>query len=451
MHDRRRILIPVFLVSLLSIIGIGYYAYQKTRSGDQNLQASGTVESVDVLVSPEQAGRVVEVMAKKGDEVEIGEPLLRLDDILLQSQHQRALTSLETAQANQATAKTGLDLAEATLKAALTNVEAAEANAQVELLTAEQALENLYETAAVARGDALQTVASANRAVREAQYQLDNFSVPTNQQQFTAMDAIEVMKERLDTARDRFEPYKYRSSSDPTREDLKEDLDEAQSDYDSAVRRLEYVTELEKAQAQQDQALKDLADLKDGPDPDDVAVLEAKIAAINIIPKQALDAADQARVGVSQAQARLAQAEAAVNQAKAELELIDIQLDKLVIYAPKTGVIISRNVEPGEVVQPGVTVLSIGKLDDLTITVYVPEDRYGQIQIGDQAQVTVDSFPGENFNAVVLHIADRAEFTPRNVQTPDGRRSTVFAVELSVENKQGKLKPGMPADVRFGG
>ena len=65
------------------------------------------------------------------------------------------------------------------------------------------------------------------------------------------------------------------------------------------------------------------------------------------------------------------------------------------------------------------------------------------------ARVTVDSFPGQVFQGTVQHIADRAEFTPRNVQTPAGRRTTVFAVKLAVDNPEGKLKPGMPADVVF--
>lgn len=264
------------------------------------------------------------------------------------------------------------------------------------------------------------------------------------------MGAIVVMKERLDQARDEFEPYKYRSSSDPTREKLRDTLDEAQSDYDSAVRRLEYETELEKAQAMQDKALQDLAALQDGPDPDDVAVLEAQIEAIKVIPKQAQDAEGQARVGVTQAQSRLEQSESAVAQAEAELDLTEVQLDKLNVSAPISGVVISRKVEPGEVVQPGAPVMTIGQLEKVTITVYVPEDRYGQITIGEKAKVTVDSFPGEIFTATVVYIADRAEFTPRNVQTSEGRRSTVFAVELSLRNDAGKLKPGMPADVQFG-
>jgi len=61
----------------------------------------------------------------------------------------------------------------------------------------------------------------------------------------------------------------------------------------------------------------------------------------------------------------------------------------------------------------------------------------------------VDSFPGAKFSAVVSYISDQAEFTPRNVQTVEGRSSTVYAVKLNVNDPNGKLKPGMPADVVF--
>ena len=99
---------------------------------------------------------------------------------------------------------------------------------------------------------------------------------------------------------------------------------------------------------------------------------------------------------------------------------------------------------------PGGTLVVLADLGHLSVTVYLPEDRYGEVKLGDAASVTVDSFPGQIFRGTVQHIADQAEFTPRNVQTPAGRRTTVFAVKLAVDNPEGKLKPGMPADVVFG-
>jgi HlyD family secretion protein len=109
-----------------------------------------------------------------------------------------------------------------------------------------------------------------------------------------------------------------------------------------------------------------------------------------------------------------------------------------------------RAIEPGEVVMPGASLLTVGDVTNLYITVYVAESRYGEVKLGQTAQVKVDSFPGETFTGGVTHIADQAEFTPRNVQTAEGRATTVFAVRIDVTNVDGKLKPGMPADVVFG-
>lgn len=450
MHDRKRIFIPLLIIIALTAVGIWYFLFGKDGDTSGFLKSSGTIEAVEVLVAPEQAGRVLEVTVGKGQLVGSDEILLRLNDELLQSQRQRALTALGSIHANLSTAMTGLELAQATLKAAGVNVDAATANAQIELLAARQSLEDLYDSAQVARGEAALAVSSANRAVRDAQYGLDNFTVPTNQQNYTPMDAIRVMKERLDEARQEFEPYKYKSSGDPVRDDLWEALDEAQSDYDSAVKRLEHETNLDRAQANLDKAMQDLEILQDGPNPDDVARLEARITAAEIIPEQAGAAQEQAKVGVSQAQAALEQAEKAVENAQAELDLIDVQLHKLLVSSPTSGVVLSKSVEPGEVVQPGAPVMTIGQLDSLTITVYIPEDRYGEINLGDSAQVAVDSFPGETFAASIIYISDKAEFTPRNVQTQEGRKTTVFAIELAIENPGDRLKPGMPADVCFG-
>ncbi len=117
------------------------------------------------------------------------------------------------------------------------------------------------------------------------------------------------------------------------------------------------------------------------------------------------------------------------------------------IRTPIDGVVLERAIEPGEVAAPGSTLLIVGDLTTLTLTVYVPEDRYGKINLGQSYPVTVDSFPGKAFQGTVSHIADQAEFTPRNVQTVQGRKNTVYAVRLTLDNPDLALKPGMPADV----
>jgi len=141
------------------------------------------------------------------------------------------------------------------------------------------------------------------------------------------------------------------------------------------------------------------------------------------------------------------------DQIQKDQDLVDIYSETTKvnekIVSPINGVVLERLVEPGEFAAPGSTVLVVAPLDELTLKIYVPENRYGQISLGQTYPITVDSFPGETFNGRVSFISDKAEFTPRNVQTTDSRQTTVYAVKLDLEPTGGKLKPGMPADVHF--
>jgi HlyD family secretion protein len=215
------------------------------------------------------------------------------------------------------------------------------------------------------------------------------------------------------------------------------------------------------AETELDEAQKAYDELLDTQAADDVLLLRAEVSVAQERYYAALDYLRKFQTGeqsmavvaaegvLSQAQAGAEQAQMAVEQAQANLDLLDTQIAKLTISAPMDGVVLTRNVEAGEFVQPGATAFILGRLNDLTITVYVPENRYGEVLIGQQAEVTVDSFPGLTFTAEVIQIANKAEFTPRNVQTVEGRSSTVFAIKLKVNDPDGKLKIGMPADVVF--
>jgi HlyD family secretion protein len=160
-------------------------------------------------------------------------------------------------------------------------------------------------------------------------------------------------------------------------------------------------------------------------------------------------AVTNAQTALDQAKATDDQARNEVQQAQASVDLINAQISKLTVYSPTNGVVLTRSVEAGEFVQAGMTALTIGKLDTLKVTVYIPETQYGQIHLGQQANLSVDSYPNETFSAKVTRIANQAEYTPQNVQTKEGRQTTVYAIELTVENADGKLKPGMPTDVTF--
>jgi HlyD family secretion protein len=440
--------IPILI--LLLLIASAWYLYSRGQAADNtDLQVSGTVEAEQVSLAAELSGRVVEILAEEGQAVKVGEVLFRLDDRLLQVQRQRALAALQTAQANVLVAETGLAKAEAGVKTAQSAYEAAQAAAQAERLPVQKTLDDLTVNAAAARGEAARRVAAANRAVRDAVYMLDNYTVSSFQKDLSPAEGIALTKQLLDEAREAFEPYRNLPQSNEIRQDLKEKLDEAQSEYDSAVRRIELSAALEAAQSTLQKAEDDLARLQDGPDPQDVAILEARLTAIDALPKQAQSSVEAAQAAVEAVRASLQAAQAAKEQVQEELDLLDVQIQKLSVVSPVDGVVLTRTANLGEIVQVGAPVFIVGKLSELEITVFLPEYRYGEVNLGQTAAVSVDSFPNQAFTATVVSIADQAEYTPRNVQTVEGRRNTVFAIKLSIQNPDGKLKPGMPADVQF--
>jgi len=126
-----------------------------------------------------------------------------------------------------------------------------------------------------------------------------------------------------------------------------------------------------------------------------------------------------------------------------------IQTEKYQLRSPVTGVVTRVPLHTGEVVGPGQTVAAVADLRTLDMTAYVLEHDLGSVRVGQEVAVTADPFPGRSFYGVVTSTNQRAEFTPRNVQTQRDRLNLVFGVKIRVDNPDGALKPGMPADITF--
>jgi HlyD family secretion protein len=138
-----------------------------------------------------------------------------------------------------------------------------------------------------------------------------------------------------------------------------------------------------------------------------------------------------------------------VDQARAALRTAEVRLKDTVADAPVSGIVLSRNVEPGETVAAGVAVYSLGDLDYPWVKVYVNETRLGMVKLGQTARIFTDTYPGKAYEGRVNYIASEAEFTPKNVQTREERVKLVFGVKVGVTNVNNELKPGMPADVKI--
>jgi multidrug efflux pump subunit AcrA (membrane-fusion protein) len=133
----------------------------------------------------------------------------------------------------------------------------------------------------------------------------------------------------------------------------------------------------------------------------------------------------------------------------AELQQLQIQAGRYQLRSPIAGVVTRVPMHSGEVVSPGQTVVVVADLAQLELTAYVLERDLGQVRVGQPVTVTADPFPGRTFPGIVTSTNPRAEFTPRNVQTQADRLNLVFGVKVRVQNPDGALKPGMPADATF--
>jgi len=133
--------------------------------------------------------------------------------------------------------------------------------------------------------------------------------------------------------------------------------------------------------------------------------------------------------------------------ARVQLELYQQQLDDLNIKTPIKGIVLNKFAEEGEYLLPGAPIYEIGDLYNVYCNIYIPEDKYGKIFLNQKAILTVDSYPDTEFTGFVNKISNKAEFTPKNIQTKEERVTTVYKITISVKNPELKLKPGMPADV----
>ncbi|MBD2101471.1 HlyD family secretion protein [Leptolyngbya sp. FACHB-261] len=150
----------------------------------------------------------------------------------------------------------------------------------------------------------------------------------------------------------------------------------------------------------------------------------------------------QARTDISVAQQQIRDAQATQAQ-------IQANLNYLVIKSPLSGSVITRSVEPGEVVAAGAPLLTVVNLNRLYLRGFIPEGQIGQVRVGQTGRVYLDSFPDQPLEATVTRVDPKASFTPENTYFQKDRVTQVFGVELTLKDPQGFAKPGMPADGRI--
>jgi HlyD family secretion protein len=309
----------------LFVLGLASLLAGCAQDREGQIQASGTLEAIEVRVSSKVAGQVERMLVREGSEVKVGDTLVVLDRKTLELQWRQA--------------QAGVDLADAQYKLLLNG----------------------------ARSEDLQL---AEEGVRQAEAHFK-----------TANDDFHRMKELF-----------------ATKSVSQKQLDDAESRYIIA-------------QAQLNSARQTLKKLKDFARPEEIAAAKARL--------------EQARVAA---------------------ELLRKQWMDAVIVAPVSGTVTQKPVEVGELAATGSPVTTITQLDNMELMIYVNEVDLGKVNLGDAADVVIDTYPDRTFHGTVVYISPVAEFTPKNVQTKEDRTKLVYGVKLQVQNVERILKSGMPAD-----
>jgi HlyD family secretion protein len=168
---------------------------------------------------------------------------------------------------------------------------------------------------------------------------------------------------------------------------------------------------------------------------------------------------EQARAALAQAKAQydlvvagprketIDQARAKVEQVAANLKLAETRLGYATVVSPLSGVVLSKNIEPGEFVVAGTPIVTVGDLVNVWLRAYIEEPDLDRVKVGQRAIVTTDA--GKTFEGHVGFISSEAEFTPKNVQTQKERVKLVYRIKIDITNPNMELKPGMPADAEI--
>jgi HlyD family secretion protein len=386
---RSRSLLVVIAVLAAAAILAGYIFTH--RQNDNSIRGSGTIEATDVDVSFQIAGRVVEVMAVEGQPVKAGDILARISaEELVQRVNQ----------------------IQASLDAAVSQVRQQQGTVRLRRDVIEGQIEQ-------ARGEAQASRVAADR-VREG----------LRPQEIRVAEADLAQAEALLTqSRSDFERV-----SGLVKEGVapRKDLDAAQA-------------ALRSAESTRDAASQRLALAREGSRRQDIAEADARAETA----QAGVSVAQAGRTDVEIQRAALSAAQAREKELRAQLEAAKTQLSYTEIRSPLTGVVLTKNVEAGEFVNPGTPVVTIANIDDLWMNIYIPDTQTGLVKLGQNVRVTVDSFPRESFKGKITFVSSESEFTPKTIVTQEERIKLVYRTKVSLENTSQRLKPGMPADAEI--
>ena len=379
--------IPVLFLAALA--AAAFFFWRGRHGADEDaIRLSGNIEMTQVAVAFKQPGRIIAIDVEEGAAVKKGQVLARSDREGIQHQRERDQAGVASAQGQADQLRTMIDWQK-------TAVEREEELRGAEVRAAQAQLSNLLA------GSRPQEVQQAEAALADAR---------------TIHGQAAIDWER---ARKLFRD---------------EDISRAQFD--------QFKTRFDSTAAVARQAEMRLSLVKEGPRKDDIEAARAQLARA----QAAASAAANNRLEVRRREQELGSRRAEVDRARAQVAVLDVQLGDTIAAAPVDGVVLNKNADVGEVVNAGVPVLTIGDVARPWLRAYLTEKQLGRVKLGDRVKVTTDSFPGKVYVGRVSFIASEAEFTPKQIQTPEERIKLVYRIKVELDNPNQELKLNMPVD-----
>jgi HlyD family secretion protein len=331
---------------------------------------------------------------------------------------------------------------------------------------------NFDEGASVKKGDILVVLESSSAQLQveqakdvaaAAQAKLDELKAGSRSEQISqAKAAMNAAKANLDQVKSGSRSEQIRQAQASVQQAQNTTIT-AQKNYDYRLKNLENAKELLKVNGSSQQQIDDLSNLVDAAyqqlkssnEQSNIAKAQLDLL-VNGAAPEAIRAAEAA---YQQAKAQyelikngptsqsITIAQEGVDQAQRGLDLAKLQLDKFNVKAPADGQLLYKTVDVGEVVFPGSNIATISEPNDLWLKFYVPETQKHKVAVGNVLNLSSKAYPNEKIQGKVTFVSDKAEFTPKNVETAEAKESTVFEVKVKILNLTDKLKPGMTVNV----
>lgn len=419
-------------VSALPILGYAVYSLFFTNISDLPITVTGTLQAKEIPIASKVAGRISRVCAQEGDWVKAGTTLVEFELPELEAKQKQLIANRARSQSQLLELKNGARQEELARAAAT----AAEAKARWLMLK---------------NGYRVEDVSKAKQQSHEAEAALQLLARGYRHEDIAQAKAqMEQAKTQADYAQLDFERFeKLRALGAVSYRDA----DEARTKWRAAERFHEA-------------AKQNFAKLTHGPRAEEISAARAhfhaakeqsnmmqrgsRVEEIEIAHQQYLQAEANLKLlehGTRHEQLDRAKAELALSEA--QLQEIDAQLLEKRLIAPVDSEVSVMDLHAGEVYPPNKSVITLTRLGDIWTRVYLPEKQLSRIRVGQKVNIVTDAYPQEKFEGKIVQIPGVAEFTPRNVQTPEERSAQVFAIKITVNNQNHKLRGGMNASVEL--